>query len=212
MNGPFGHCEWQCIETSEVMVLALACLNLCSWQTGKLAAAYEGRGQKISPVFFYLLLHTTPTTTIMTPIQAQTPPHKSTGTDFNLRLAVSFFRHFAFLYNTYVARSGWSVSTVDEVANRAIRKGIQHLVRDGHRATLDHVTFLATQNLCGALPGMAVPSESLPRSRMLIHRTQASSRPASKSHRLGMASTSRSTSMARPAAMMFKSSRAWSSQ
>lgn len=146
----------------------------------------RGEGRKFRP-FFFISSSTQhqQTTTIMTPIPAQTPPHQSTGTDFNLRLAVSFFRHFAFLYNTYVARSGWSVSTVDEVANRAIRKGIQHLVRDGHRATLDHVTFLATQNICGALPGMAVPSESLPRSRMLIHRTQASSRPASKSHRLG---------------------------
>lgn len=105
----------------------------------------------------------------MTPIQAQTPQHQSTGADFNLKLAVSFFRHFGFLYNTYVARSGWSVSTVDKVANRAIRIGIQHLVRDGHLATLDRVTFLAAQNLHRALPGMAVPPVSLPRAKLLIH-------------------------------------------
>lgn len=160
------------------MVLALAFLNLCNWQTGKLAGAHERRGQKISPVFFSLLLHTSTTTTSMTPIQAQTPPHQSTGTDFNLKLAVSFFRHFAFLYNTYVARPGWPVSAVDEVANRAIRKGIQHLVRDGHLATLDRVTFLAAGNLYGALPGMVVPSESLPRSRL----GWSSSRSSHKMH------------------------------
>ncbi|KAK0743550.1 hypothetical protein B0T18DRAFT_392305 [Schizothecium vesticola] len=89
----------------------------------------------------------------MIPIQTQTSPHQSAGTDFNLRLAVSYFRHFAFLYNKYVVRSGWFVAAVDKVANRAIRNAIKHLIRNVSGGTLDRVAFLAVQSLYSALRG-----------------------------------------------------------